>query len=459
MSTTLPDTELSPESSAAPSNGSVSNGSGSNGSNGTPGGPGKSGGNGNSGESRKRREQGRKTRRPVGPLDVLFAPGRLVMRLLFPKLVDRYMIGELIGPLIFGWTMFIVLFVFSLNMFKLAQFLARGAELRAVAEMLGLRIILSSVYCLPMAMLLAGLLAFGRLSGDSELIASQAGGIPNIRPIWIAFLIGLILSFVGLGINEFIIPPAGQRLHFVEEQVKVQIKGRVIEDLSDQKAFVIQDMEGKRLARLVIARKFFPANPPYPATMQDVTYIQYDERREWTTIVQAERAEWVEDQKWRFYHADQQFRAGVTKGKGLHWYSETTELVLKKTPKQAAEQQKDADQMSYRDLRAYIQQLKADKVKGRVIREFTVQMEQKLAVPFAAMVFALIGAPLGIRRQRSTAGVGIGLSLLIIIIYYMGMSALGVMGENGQLSPLHAAWGCNLVGLIVGLYLTWRAST
>jgi lipopolysaccharide export system permease protein len=74
------------------------------------------------------------------------------------------------------------------------------------------------------------------------------------------------------------------------------------------------------------------------------------------------------------------------------------------------------------------------------------------------LVFALIGAPLGIRKQRSTTGVGIGLSVLIIIAYYIGMSFLGVLGQNGKLGPTEAAWGCNAAGLLVGLLLVWRSS-
>jgi lipopolysaccharide export LptBFGC system permease protein LptF len=50
------------------------------------------------------------------------------------------------------------------------------------------------------------------------------------------------------------------------------------------------------------------------------------------------------------------------------------------------------------------------------------------------------------------------LSLLIIIFYYIGMSALGVLGQNGQIEAKEAAWGCNVAGLLVGLFLTWRSS-
>src|SRR4051794_15317381 len=56
-----------------------------------------------------------------GLMDVVWFLPRLLLRLFFPKLLDRYVMGELLVPLAFGWTLFIVLFVFTVNLFKLAQ--------------------------------------------------------------------------------------------------------------------------------------------------------------------------------------------------------------------------------------------------------------------------------------------------------------------------------------------------
>jgi lipopolysaccharide export system permease protein len=403
-------------------------------------------------------------RRPApsfGVMDVVWFLPRLVLRLFFPKLLDRYVVGEMLGPLLFGWTLFICLFVFSLNLFKLATLLARGARPEAIGELLWLRVVLSSVYCLPMAVLLSGLMAFGRLSGDSELIATQAGGIPNGRPLRNAFILGLLLSILGLAMNEYVIPPAGRRYHFVEEQVKTELKG-LANDLLENKAFILPDYdENGKLARLVSAKRYTPEEGNRPATMHDVTYIQYDDKGEWTSIVSAVSAEWADKDKWRFINADTQFRQKVLGNRQMIWHSSETYLTLKKTPEKVAQEQREADEMSYTELKAYIQELGVDKFKNknRILRELHVELERKLAIPFAALVLAMIGAPLGIRRQRSTAGVGIGLSLLIIILYYMGMSFFGVMGENGQLTPMVAAWGCNVIGLLIGALLAWRAST
>lgn len=400
-----------------------------------------------------------------GLMDVVWFPLRLVMRIFFPKMVDRYVIGELLGPLIFGWTMFIVLFVFSLNLVKLGQLAAAGASMDTIGEMLWLRVILSSVMCLPMAMLLSGLLSFGRLSGDSELIATQAGGIPNTRLIRNAVLLGLVLSFVGLAMNEYVIPKAGTRLKIVEAQVKKQVTAKVIEEVLDKRPFMETETDDKgQIVRLIVAKKFQPPSPPYPATMQDVTYVQYDKGKV-QLMLEAERAELVGPdtkneglQEWKFVNADVR-SLSPKNGNWMRMHSAEEFISLEKAaePKKP-EKLRDPAEMSYRDLKDYIKMMRRAGVREKRLRPMRVELQRKLSVPFAAVILALIGASLGIRRQRSTAGVGIGLSLLIIIIYYIAMSVFGVMGENGKLGTREAAWACNVIGLFAGLFLAWRSS-
>jgi lipopolysaccharide export system permease protein len=404
-------------------------------------------------------------REPVHPTAVLLWLPRRLLRLFVPRLVDRYVLGELIPPLVFGWTLFIVLFVFSLNVFKLAQLAARGARLEAVTELLVLQVVMASVYCLPMAMLLAGLMAFGRLSGDSEIVATQAGGIPNTRLIRNALILGLLVSIGGLALNEHVLPPAGKRMRFLQEQVRAELEAGLMEDLTDQKAVVIQDFDDGKLARLVAARRY--EHGP-PAILRDVTLVQYQDG-EWNTIISAAWAEWVDPSRnpgavpgeniWRFHESEMQVRSAIVSDYRATWkQKQDLELRLNKNPDQVARDRKNADQMTYNELGAYIHDLKAQNLGGRVVRELEVERERKLAVPFTALIFALVGAPLGIRKQRSTAGVGIGFSLLIIILYYMGMSFLSVLGQNGQIPPLAAAWGCNAVGLAAGFLFISQTS-
>jgi len=417
------------------------------------------------GETEGPRETRTHSPHSLGPLDVLLAPLRLIQRLLFPRLLDRYVMGELLGPLAFGWGLFIVLFVLSVNLFRLASMVARGAPLGDVGQMLALQVVLASVYCLPMAMLLAGLLAFGRLSGESELIATQTGGVTNLRVMRNAVWLGLILSFAGLAINEYAIPPAAQRLDDIKDRVETRLRGRVLEDLLGDRAFTYQEMDKGQLARLVVAKKFEAAEAPRPAVLRGVTYMSYQGGRV-EMVVEAERAEWVGQDlarrggthHWRFFDANSQLMMRLTPGQRVQVHSDTLDFWLNKGPEEVARQKKNPMEMNYGELKGYLERARAEGVRGKVVRELEVAAEQKLAIPFAALVMALIGPPLAVRRQRAATSVGIGLSLLVIILYYVGMGFLGVLGTNRQLEPVVAAWGCNLAGCALGVFLAWRSA-
>lgn len=405
------------------------------------------------------REQSR-----IGFSDVLFALPRGILRLLFPRLIDRYVIGELLGPFFLGWGMFVLLFVLAENLFRLATMVARGAPLASVGEILALQAVIASVYCLPMAMLLSGLMAFNRLSGDSELTAMQAGGVPNLRVIRNSLLLGLVASFGGLALNEYVVPPASRRLDDVRDGIEARLKDKVLEDLLGDKAFVYQDYDGKQLARVVIAKRFIPAEPPRPAKMETVTYMSYNQGRV-EMVVEAESAEWVREDRenrgrhwWRFNDANTQMMMSVTPGQRIKVHSNTLDFALNKSPQEVSRAKKDPTEMTYRELKDYIARVKNEGIRPRVVRQLEVAAEQKLAIPFAAAVLAIIGAPLGIRRQRSTTGMGVGLSLLVILLYYLGMGSLGVLGQNGQVEPLVAAWAFNVLGLLFGLFLAWKSS-
>ena len=77
-------------------------------------------------------------------------------------------------------------------------------------------------------------------------------------------------------------------------------------------------------------------------------------------------------------------------------------------------------------------------------------------MPFASVVFALIGLPLGVRPQRTSSGLGLGLSIVIIFLYYVIWSFSSRFGA-GLVPAFLASWSAHLLGLAVGGYLLSRA--
>jgi len=386
------------------------------------------------------------------------------------KLLDRYVAAELTAPFFFGVGAFTSIVVASQLFFKLTGYVAKGAPLFDIVALFVLRLVPMIVVSFPMAMLLSTLLTFGRLSGDSELIAMLSSGIPFLRTAVPAFVAGAIVSAGGLGINELVVPSAGRAAASIERQIVevLRASGADVASPTPNRAFVVQDTgPDGQLDRLVVAKKIDLRTN----TMSDVTVVTYGPApgggRQVNLLLEAQRGVWVKGSQWIFYDGRMQVvnpstkdsAGGSTEKYTLSGPFKTFALTIHKTPRQVIAQQRNADEMNYAELREYIANLRDQGAGRKAVRELEVDLHSKLAIPFASTIFALVGAPLGLRRLRGGGSVGLGLSVLIILAYYILWHGLHVLGEGGQVSPLLAAWLPNLIGLAAGLVLILRAPT
>ncbi len=385
------------------------------------------------------------------------------------KIIDRYIARELLGPFLFGVAAFTLIFISGQYLFKLTTLASKGAPLIDLGEMLVLRMVPLAIITFPMATLLATLLSFGRLSGDMEVVALMAGGTSFVRIALPAFVMGVIVSAFGLFANELLVPPAGRAAKEIENRIKQHLvdSGADISAPTQDRAFMVPDYAGGKLVRLVIADRFDFAR----RRLDGVNYFQFSTKegapRRPILIVQAEKAYWDPQQKdrWVFENGSSRSleesrpkdgRPGESYRSSLEFKQQS--FQLDKTPRQIAAEGRDPEEMSFRELRRYIDNLRDQGTTVKTLRELEVALYNKLAVPFTSMVFALIGTPLGLRRLRGGAAVGLGVSILIIFCYYILWHGMSVLGENGQLPPLLASWLGNLVGLGVGGVLVVRAA-
>jgi lipopolysaccharide export system permease protein len=89
--------------------------------------------------------------------------------------------------------------------------------------------------------------------------------------------------------------------------------------------------------------------------------------------------------------------------------------------------------------------------------QIQVEIDKKYSIPFACVVFVLVGAPLGIRARRGGVAVGF-LSIGFFIVYYLFLVAGEQLADRGYVPPTLAMWAANLVLGGLGIYLTLRAA-
>jgi len=190
--------------------------------------------------------------------------------------------------------------------------------------------------------------------------------------------------------------------------------------------------------------------------MEDATYVGYrDGKPEF--IVFGRRAVW-EGPTWKFSDGLIQYVSSLDKATFLIPKGQAFEVQFRVSPREMARRQRSPEEMTWRELRDRIALLLERGVRDSKLYELQIQWHHRLSVPFSCLIFALIGAPLGVRSHRSSASFGLGLAVLIVFAYYVIWHYLAVTGEGGGLNPLLAAWAPNAIGAAVGIALIAKVS-
>ncbi|MGM9572149.1 MAG: LPS export ABC transporter permease LptG [bacterium] len=361
------------------------------------------------------------------------------------KILDRYILREMLGPFIFGVVAFSSIFIGSDVLFKLARFYIRdGVPINILVRLFFLSIPEIVVLTFPMSMLLSSLLGFGRLSGNSEVVAMKAGGISFLRMVVPVLLLAFVVSGLTFLLNEEIVPLAQERYqNILAVEVQKEQKPK------NQENIVIRNMEDGKLRSLFYAQSYDSEKE----VMNRVTVQEFSDIGKANKMITAEKGIW-RDNSWTFldgamYVLNEQGNVEYD----MKFKEEKLNLAVK--PKEILGQQKDPDEMSAKELIQRIAVLKMQKVDSRV---YEVNLHRHFSIPFACFVFTLIGAPLGLKPNRSGSSVGLGLSIIIIFIYYVVMMVSGALGEGGALLPWLSAWLPNIFLGLSGIYLMRKAS-
>ncbi len=82
---------------------------------------------------------------------------------------------------------------------------------------------------------------------------------------------------------------------------------------------------------------------------------------------------------------------------------------------------------------------------------FMVEFHKKLSIPFACVVFALLGVPMAVTTSRNGKGISVSLALAVYLIYYLFLVGGEKFADRGKMDPMLAMWSANLVLLAIGI--------
>ena len=90
--------------------------------------------------------------------------------------------------------------------------------------------------------------------------------------------------------------------------------------------------------------------------------------------------------------------------------------------------------------------------------EMVVELMEKITVPMAVFFMALVGFPLGAQLQSRGRSVGIGIGVGVFMAYYICLAAVRSLSESALVPPVLAVWIPNVFLVVAFTYLFRRVS-
>lgn len=370
-------------------------------------------------------------------------------------IMDRYIIRELIGPFLFGVGAFCSVGVSVDTLFELIrQMTEKGLAWEIALEVFLLKVPEFLVLAFPMSMLLATLMAYSRLSADSELVALRSFGVSVYRLILPAMMVSLLVTAMTFAFNEAIVPVANyQASTTLERALKRERLPFQDRNIIHREFERVTQPDGKKvnvMKRLFYAEQFDGEN------MKNLTILDRSEQG-LTQIISAELARWnFAQNSWDFFNGTIYLIAPDGSYRNIIRF-DRQQLQLPRTPLDLAERGRDYGEMNIAEAKERLAILRQGADED-AIRKMEVRIQQKYALPFVCVVFALVGSTLGIRPRRASKATSFGISILIVFGYYLLAFLANALGQIQVLSPFLAAWLPSGIGLAIGGVLLFRAS-
>ncbi|MBW4529580.1 MAG: LptF/LptG family permease [Aphanothece saxicola GSE-SYN-MK-01-06B] len=371
-------------------------------------------------------------------------------------LLDRWLLQELLGPLLFGIAAFTAVSLSVGAVFELVRRVAEsGLPVLAAVKVLLLRLPSFLVLSFPMATLMATLLAYSRLSGSSELTALRSVGVSTRRMVLPAMALALVMTLLTFVFNDAIVPRANlEATNSLERALGKAIATEQSDNALYSRFTDVKLANGesvKWLTHIFHARQF------RKGVMLDVTLLDFS-RHGYRQMLTALTGKWNEEQgMWEFNKGritNIDVASGTTTSASFDRYL----YPFTRDPIEVAQLPTDASTMTVgQALTAERLLLEANNAKEA--RRLRVRIQEKFAFPAICLVFGLIGSSLGVRpNSRTSRSQGFGISVLLIFGYYLMSFIFSSLGITGTLMPFMAAWLPVFIGLAGGLWLLRQAS-
>jgi lipopolysaccharide export system permease protein len=357
------------------------------------------------------------------------------------KTTYLYILKEILPIFLIGMMVFTIILLMDKILKLIEMIVTRGVSLSDILMLLFYLSPSFLIFTIPMSVLLSTLISFGRLSGDSEITAFKASGLSLYQlflPVFIfsiaAYLLTTLCVFYGLPWGNLGFRTTLYKI--AQSKADIEIKERVFNDLFDGLVVYVEKVpiQGKKMEGILI----------------------YDERDKGNTnTIFAKEGLLSPNPKsqeviLRLFDGDiHRFDLRADVYQKIKFDAYDLKLELAKALSAMGKKLRDHE-LSVEDIKGKIQQKKGS---GQDSTPQEVELHKRYAIPFACIVFGLIGVPLGIQPRRSGRSFGFVFSILLLLAYYISLTGSEILALRRTIPPYLAGWAPNALFGGFGIYL------
>ena len=305
------------------------------------------------------------------------------------------------------------------------------------------------IFTIPISFLTGVLVAFTRLSSDSEITAMKAGGLSLFDMLRPVLALGVIAYAVTLSFTLYIYPWGNMTM---KQLLFEAARTRLVSGL-DEKTFYDRfkgvvlyvdhlnprtgEMEGIFISERAAGANtepnvFFASRGAFsPSSEESSVYLKL------------------------FDGTIHKESAGAQESYHIAGFS-TYVLSLNLAGGPAAATESRANRELYPG--ELLEKIRSIRAEGLPSGEHMADLHKRFALPAAIFVFALLGVPLGIQKVRSSRLSGFSAALAVVLAYYVLSMVLEALAENGTIDPVLAVWGTDLILFAAGAYVFYKAA-
>ncbi len=458
------------------------------------------------------------------------------------KILNRYIIKEHIGPFFMGLSVIMFILLMNFLVRYIGQIFGKGLSALIIAKLILFNLPWMVALAVPMATLVAVLMAFGRLSSDNEITILKSSGISLYRIIRPALYAAFVLMIIMIYFNDQILSESNHQAKLMLRSIRqkkptLQLEPNIFYTV-DRYTIVVSkiqrplaqewlnlsnllgpEYEGKpETDRLVDVTIFDQSDPEVDVTITAKEgYMTYSKQRkslvftlfngefhklnrqklseyERSTferqVVYIPASDFIFEQRKDSDRSDREMTIAMMHRKVEYYrhqyevrkqrYAEiikqnlaTIDRLLILSDSTRSDLQTDSLWQSISPAQWKSARIKAARVadrfyhqartnvsflnmQERAMDKFWVEIYKKFSIPFASIVFVLIGAPLGIMARKGGMGVGMSLSIGFFLLYWVFLIGGEDLADRQYISPFWAMWAANFLVGAAGLYLTYK---